>query len=137
MLFFHQRNERRSIAGGKSEEVDYSQPLLEEALNDDWVAEFLSPPFLPEMSKGNEDGVMTMPDGNTNFVGQSNDNWMRCGMPQVPHIQAPHGMQQPMVFLMPYPPMSQVPQQGPESPQNGGQGMSSQDGSQMGGPMAT
>jgi hypothetical protein len=134
--FFHHRNERRSIAGCNSEEIDYCQPLLEEALNNDWVADFLTPPFLPEMTKGNEDGVMTMPDGsNCNFAGHSNDDWMRYGMPQVPHIQAPYGMQQPMVFLMPYPPMSQVPQQGPESPQNGGQVGCPQNGGQLGGPM--
>jgi len=47
--FFHQRAERRV---SPSDDVDYSQPLLNEALPGDWIADFLSPPFLPESSKG-------------------------------------------------------------------------------------
>eukprot|EP00931_Biecheleriopsis_adriatica_P041476 TRINITY_DN236_c0_g1_i1.p1 TRINITY_DN236_c0_g1~~TRINITY_DN236_c0_g1_i1.p1 ORF type:complete len:372 (+),score=59.88 TRINITY_DN236_c0_g1_i1:39-1154(+) len=55
--FFHQRNERRPTP---PDSVDYSQPLPSEALPQDWVSEFLSPPFLPEGSKqeGGKDGPM-------------------------------------------------------------------------------
>ena len=28
-----------------------------------------------------QDGILAMPDGNSNFVGHSNKNWMKYGMP--------------------------------------------------------
>jgi len=43
--FFHHRAEKRVTP---NDEVDYSQPLNNEALPEDWISDFLSPPFLPE-----------------------------------------------------------------------------------------
>lgn len=72
--FFHQRAERRSAP---ADEVDYSQPLSLEDLNQDWVAEFLSPPFLPEGHRMDEKDALAM-----SYAGMHN----------------PYGS---MVFLMP------------------------------------
>eukprot|EP00440_Ansanella_granifera_P014534 gb/GFBE01015798.1/.p1 GENE.gb/GFBE01015798.1/~~gb/GFBE01015798.1/.p1 ORF type:complete len:391 (+),score=56.35 gb/GFBE01015798.1/:1-1173(+) len=56
--FFHHRSERR---GAPADDVDYTQPLASEALPENWVSEFLSPPFLPEGSQqrinGGKDGL--------------------------------------------------------------------------------
>eukprot|EP00930_Biecheleria_cincta_P041884 TRINITY_DN28787_c0_g1_i1.p1 TRINITY_DN28787_c0_g1~~TRINITY_DN28787_c0_g1_i1.p1 ORF type:complete len:405 (-),score=62.24 TRINITY_DN28787_c0_g1_i1:126-1340(-) len=52
--FFHHRNERRPVP---AEEVNYQAPLPSDSLPEEWVTEFLSPPFLPETSKQRfEDG---------------------------------------------------------------------------------
>merc|ERR1719379_220178 len=103
--FFHHRGERRSNATYNSDEIDYSIPLAEEALDSEWVSDFLNPPFLPE--QGNQDG------SGFDMSGGAGD-WMKYGGPQA--RCAPYGMQQPMVFLMPYQPqMSGQPQ----SPQSG------------------
>lgn len=96
--FFHNRNERRSAAPA-IDDIDYSQPLPEDfmSMNADWIAEFLAPPFLPEAGKGNEDvqgeghGMMSM---------------QSYGGPQAQ--PNPYAMQQPFVFLLPYP-MSEYP----------------------------
>lgn len=90
--FFHHRAEKRS-ANPPSEDIDYSQPLPEEALQSDWISEFLTPPFLPEHNRGNEDGVMH--DGSSNMIASYNGNQAQS---------SPYGMQQPYVFLLPYPP---------------------------------
>jgi len=50
--FFHSRQERRNPP---PDDVDYDQPLTED-LPEEWVIEFLSPPFLPEGNRGGEDG---------------------------------------------------------------------------------
>lgn len=47
--FFHNRQERRHPP---ADDVNYTQPLDNEALPSDWIAEFMSPPFLPEGSRG-------------------------------------------------------------------------------------
>lgn len=81
--FFHYKAERRPTA---QDDVEYNQPLPLEALPEDWVQEFLSPPFLPEGSKqkfdtGKAEGTM-MP-----YVSQVSNN-------------SPYG-QMPCVFFLP------------------------------------
>lgn len=97
--FFHSRAERRA---SPPDDVDYSQPLRNEALPSDWIAEFLAPPFLPESSRGaclNEDCGTTKVDSS----GPSGGNAV------VPYGPGPHmaqpaaqfGPQMPCVFLLP------------------------------------
>mmetsp|Transcript_20122 Transcript_20122/g.46898 ORF Transcript_20122/g.46898 Transcript_20122/m.46898 type:complete len:387 (-) Transcript_20122:8-1168(-) len=47
--FFHQRSEKRLAP---ADEVDYSVPLREEDMAQEWVQEFLSPPFAGEPIRG-------------------------------------------------------------------------------------
>jgi len=110
--FFHHRTERRPCH--TNDDIDYSQPLIEEVIDNEWMTEFLAPPFLPEMSKGNEDGIPSMNNANCNFSNNGNGDWMKYGGPQAPQAPYGMGMQQPMVFLLPYAPMSteQSPQMG-------------------------
>lgn len=120
--FWHQRSERRVVA--PTDDVDYSQPLREEALQSDWITEFLTPPFLPESSKGNEE-ASSRADSGSNGNGMAITPYTSQGPPS-PH----YGMQQPLVFLLPMSPMSPgapqlssspVGQPGMSSPMGGGQ----------------
>lgn len=87
--FFHHRQERRV---SPADDVDYSHPLLNEALPEDWIADFLAPPFLPESSKGGggcsgvEDGMCSKLDGGNN----GNGNNVVPYAPQMPN-GGPHG----------------------------------------------
>jgi len=47
--FYHGRADRRSVA---ADQIDYSQPLPKNALPEDWMNDYLVPPFLPEASRG-------------------------------------------------------------------------------------
>jgi len=58
--FHHHRAERRV---SPADEVDYTQPLNNEALPDDWISDFLAPPFLPESSRGGGCGCGGGPAG--------------------------------------------------------------------------
>ncbi|CAJ1371403.1 unnamed protein product [Effrenium voratum] len=51
--FHHHRNEKRPTP---QDDVDYSMPLPAEKLPEKWVADFLSPPFMPETTKQKEEG---------------------------------------------------------------------------------
>jgi len=122
--FFHHRAERRFAP--VSDEIDYSQPLPEEAWDSDWMMEFLTPPFLPE-NKGNEDGYL---QGDFNGSAPIFNSYAGNQAPQ-----SPYGMQQPYVFLLPFPPTS--PQQAPHNMMAAHMTnqMSAQMGSPMGSPM--
>lgn len=88
--FFHNRQERRH-PGGNGDDRDYSQPLAEEALDDDWISDFLNPPFLPEYLRGGEDMAFDF--------AQDGNGVMPYGSPQANN--APYGMQQNFVILLP------------------------------------
>jgi hypothetical protein len=112
--FFHHRSERRSVH--QADEMDYSQPLNDEEFDNDWITEFLSPPFLPE-TKGNEEGQM---DGSSMAV---------ASYSSAQASQASYGMQQmPVVFLCPMPQMSNAQMS------DIGSAMASQMGNQMASP---
>lgn len=87
-------------------------------MDDDWVNEFLTPPFLPD-TKGMEEAIHLDPNGNmgmATYVGQ-----------QAP--QSPYGMQSPLVFIMPVP----MSQQGQQMPSHMGSPMDNQMCNPMGG----
>jgi hypothetical protein len=100
--FFHNRSERRTASA--NDDIDYSQPLPEEALNAEWIEEFLTPPFVPEASKGPEDGAFP-----ENGIGNMAMAMAPYVLPQAP--TSPYAMQQPYVFLLPYPAPQISPQQ--------------------------
>lgn len=122
--FFHTRQERRRAP---PDEVDYTQPLENEALPSDWIQEFLSPPFLPEVQYNDGGGQQGEYYGEAidsgNGVGNGIDNGhsengngeMLPYMAQVSGQHQQDGMcmspmgnpQGQMVFLMPMP-MSQM-----------------------------
>lgn len=118
--FFHNRQERRA---SPQDGVDYTQPLENEDLPSEWVSDFLSPPFLPEGTRGM--GEDNMNDGNifpygTQVNGSESPNGAMGGMLQMPQQfgQCAPG-QQPMVFLMPMQMGGMMPnqmQQSQESP---------------------
>lgn len=56
--FFHSKSDRRA---SPDDRLDYSQPLNQGKISQEWVRDFLSPPFPPQSSK--EDGMMQS-DGN-------------------------------------------------------------------------
>jgi hypothetical protein len=87
--FFHNRNEKRT---SQPDDVDYTQPLPAEGLPNDWVAEFLSPPFLPEARRqgGFED---CSAGAGVESAAYAQDMMQQCGMNG--------GMQMPWVVLMP------------------------------------
>jgi len=95
--FFHNRTERR--IANPQEEIDYSQPLPEQALHSDWIMEFLTPPFLPESTKG-EDG-MPLEACNPNMA---NGNMGMTSYAGAQAAHSPYGMQQQFVFMVPYSP---------------------------------
>jgi hypothetical protein len=76
--FFHHRQERRV---SPPDDVDYSQPLKSEALPSDWINEFLSPPFLPESSKGGMEDVSTAKSGDINGAGNGMIPYNPQGIP--------------------------------------------------------
>lgn len=118
--FFHNRQERRS---SPQDGVDYTQPLENEALPGDWVCDFLSPPFLPEGTRGMSEDNMN--EGNispycgTQVNGSESPNGAMAGVVQMPQFGQCNPGQQPMVFLMPMPIGGMMPnhmqqcQQGP------------------------
>eukprot|EP00425_Heterocapsa_triquetra_P000654 CAMPEP_0195060358 /NCGR_PEP_ID=MMETSP0448-20130528/7633_1 /TAXON_ID=66468 /ORGANISM="Heterocapsa triquestra, Strain CCMP 448" /LENGTH=395 /DNA_ID=CAMNT_0040090757 /DNA_START=102 /DNA_END=1289 /DNA_ORIENTATION=- len=125
--FFHHRAERRV---SPADDVDYSQPLLNEALPGDWIADFLSPPFLPESSKGPSGGCggedttwqdMSPMKGDNSQVVPYNPHQMGPG----PHGQ--FGQQMPCVIFLPMNGMNGMPM----SPQNGPGGDMSPAGMQL------
>lgn len=85
--FFHMRTERRQVTG---EEIDYSQPLKSEDLPEDWVTDFLAPPFLPE-------------PGKTQEASEKGENIMDASLMTYAGQMAPTQFgQMPCVFLMPF-----------------------------------
>jgi len=86
--FFHSRQERRCPP---SDGLDYSQPLQNEALAEDWSGDFSSPPFLPELD-------WYKPEG-----GDGGDGSIRGGMVPYGH-QIPNGDQHGGQYVpqMPY-----------------------------------
>lgn len=94
--FFHSRAERRV---SPPDDVDYSQPLRNEALPSDWIAEFLSPPFLPESNRCAEEGGAEKADSIGNNVGNAVVPYGPG--PQMPQSHGQFGPQMPCVFLLP------------------------------------
>jgi len=92
--FFHHRAERRM---SPPDDVDYSQPLRNEALPSDWIAEFLAPPFLPESNKTSS--------VNEESCGRAEGSGPSAMVPYSPgpmaQSQGPYGPQMPCVFLLP------------------------------------
>jgi hypothetical protein len=98
--FFHQRSEKRVPP---PDGVDYNQPLDQEALPSDWVAEFLAPPFLPQ--EGNR-GLGSTEECNANGAVAKLDSAGGNGTmaPYQPHMQQSQGQfgpQMPCVLLLP------------------------------------
>lgn len=99
--FFHSRAEKRMSV---QDDVDYTQPLPAEGLPHDWIVDFLSPPFLPESSRGGcyEDCGMSMAGGDM--------------MPYGANMMQQCGMQMPYVVLMPMVPSATESPPGDDSP---------------------
>mmetsp|Transcript_68095 Transcript_68095/g.191958 ORF Transcript_68095/g.191958 Transcript_68095/m.191958 type:complete len:336 (-) Transcript_68095:118-1125(-) len=91
--FFHYRAERRP---SPPDDVDYSQPLKMEALPQDWVTEFLAPPFLPETKTGNDEGPAAKQENNN-----CGDGNVVPYMAQVQNHQGPFEQQMPSFFYIP------------------------------------
>jgi len=100
--FFHHRHERRSTP---PDDVDYSSPLKNEALPTDWIAEFLSPPFLPESGRaavGFEDLSAIKGDNGVGVAeGASAVVPYPAGAHMVQHAQGQYAQQMPCVLLLP------------------------------------
>mmetsp|Transcript_65478 Transcript_65478/g.192040 ORF Transcript_65478/g.192040 Transcript_65478/m.192040 type:complete len:394 (-) Transcript_65478:3-1184(-) len=105
--FFHHRAERRVPP---ADDVDYSQPLLNEALPGDWIADFLSPPFLPESNKGmngggcGEDMLIPMKGDGSQMMAYNGGHMGAMSQ------NGQYGQQQmPCVILMPMSPNGMMP----------------------------
>lgn len=70
--FFHVRGERRPTSG---DNVDYSQPLPKASLPEEWVQDFLQPPFVP----GQPEGSRPWEDGGLQGPGASDDGYYGGG----------------------------------------------------------
>lgn len=88
--FYHGRNEKRT---SPPDDVDYTQPLPAEGLPSDWVAEFLSPPFLPEARRRGGFEDCSVNGGGIEHATYAQDMMQQCGMTA--------DMQMPWVVLMP------------------------------------
>merc|ERR1712008_28689 len=104
--FFHHRHERRSTP---PDDVDYSSPLKNKALPSDWIAEFLSPPFLPENGRaacGNGMGVEDLSTAKSDNGGGLAGG-VAAVVPYSPgphmaqHAQGQYPQQMPCVLLLP------------------------------------
>mmetsp|Transcript_73601 Transcript_73601/g.172393 ORF Transcript_73601/g.172393 Transcript_73601/m.172393 type:complete len:478 (+) Transcript_73601:44-1477(+) len=105
--FYHHRHERRATP---VDDVDYANPLPSEALPDDWVADFLSPPFhaesgKPKMDDGKDWTMMgQMEHGGMEHGGQYGQMWAMGQQQTSPDHHSQQQQQPVMVVLCMVPP---------------------------------